>query len=141
MEPRTSAAPTIEILSAGGMAGGGTGNVQIWEDGTVLFYGAGCPNERRRRGKMSRARVRAVLDKLEEARFFSWPCDEAVSCSDSFITSLTVHRGGAEHTVVDPGCDSTETLDARAIELVMKAVGKNACSPSCLADPAAAECR
>lgn len=141
IEPQTSTSPAIEIFSSGGLSGGGTGNVQIWEDGTVLFDGAGCPNGRRRRGKMSRARVRAVLDKLEEARFFSWPCHEFGSCSDSFITSLTVHRGGADHTVVDPGCDSSETLDARAIELVMKAVGKNACSPSCLADPAPAECR
>src|SRR5689334_12872618 len=28
--------PAIEILSSGPMSGGGTGNVEIWEDGTVL---------------------------------------------------------------------------------------------------------
>jgi hypothetical protein len=125
-EPRTSESPAIEILSSGGVAGGGKGNVQIWEDGTVLFDGPGCRGGARRRGKMSPARVRAEIDKLEEARFFTWQCSEARDCNDSFITSLTVRRGRGDNTVVDPGCDSN--LAARAIEHVMRAVGKNPCS-------------
>ena len=142
IEPRMSWSPAIEILSSGGFFGGGTGNVQIWEDGTVLFDGGGCPNGSRRRGKMSPARVRAVIDKLEEARFFMWSCDEEVGCTDSFITSLTVQRGRAINTVVDTGCDSTQPpLAAQAIELVMQAVGKNACSSMCLETPAPAYCR
>ena len=124
------------------MGGGGTGNVQIWEDGTVLFDGEGCPNGSRRRGKMSPARVRAVIDKLEEAQFFKWSCEEEGSCSDSFFTSLTVQRGRAINTVVDTGCDSTKpTLAVQAIELVMQAVGKNACSPMCGETPSPAFCR
>ncbi len=121
--------PAIEIFSSGGLAGSGTGNVQIWEDGTVLFDGAGCPNESRRRGKMSPARVRAVIDKLEEAHFFLWACDDGIRCDDSFITSLTVQRGRTINTVFDDGCSSEPTLAAQAIDLVMQAVGKNACSP------------
>ncbi|NVB85222.1 MAG: hypothetical protein HOV81_43050 [Kofleriaceae bacterium] len=113
----------------------------IWEDGTVLFGGAGCPNESGRRGKMSPARVRAVIDKLEEAQFFMWPCDQKVRCYDSFITSLTVRRGRAANTVVDTDCDSEPALAAQAIELVTKAVGKNACDSSCRATPAPAYCR
>jgi hypothetical protein len=142
IEPRTSWSPAIEILSSGGIGGGGTGNVQIWQDGTVLFDGAGCPKGSGRRGKMSPARVRAVIDKLEEGHFFSWSCDEERGCTDSFIRSLTVQRGRAINTVVDTGCDSTKPpLVAQAIELVMQAVGKNACSPMCRESPAPAFCR
>jgi len=130
----------IEILSSGGFGGGGTGNVQIWEDGTVLFDGKGCPNESRRRGKLSPTRVRAVLDKLEEANFFTWSCEQGVTCRDSFITSLTVQRGSADHTVVDSGCSLKPTLAAQAIELVRQVVGKNACSPMCLVTPAPEYC-
>lgn len=142
IEPRTSTSPAIEIFSSGGLLGhGGTGNVQVWVDGTVLFDGGGCPDGRRRRGKMSPARVRAVIDKLETAQFFMWPCSEAVRCDDSFITTLTVHRGRADNTVVDTGCSSKPTLATQAIDLVMQAVGKNACSPSCLETPPPAYCR
>lgn len=139
-EPRTSTRPAIEILSSGGFGGHGRGNVRIWEDGTVLFDGAGCPNEKVRRGKMSAARVRAVIHKLETAQFFMWSCDEEIHCDDSFVTSLTVQRGRADHTVVDSGCSSRSKLAAQAIELVMKVVGKNACDPSCLETPAPAYC-
>jgi hypothetical protein len=90
---------------------------------------------------MSPARVRAVIDTLEEAYFLMWPCDEEIPCDDSFVTSLTVQRGRTINTVVDNGCDSKPTLAAQAIELVMQAVGKNACSPSCLETPAPATCR
>jgi hypothetical protein len=124
IEPRTSTSPAIEILSSGD-----SGNVQIWEDGRVLFDGAGCPNGSRRRGKMSPARVHAVIDKLQAAYFFMWPCEDEVGCYDSYITSLTVQRGPARNTIVDTGCSSEKTLAAQAIELVMQAVGKNACSP------------
>ena len=140
IEPRTSTSPAIEILSSGGFGGEGRGNVQIWEDGTVLFDGGGCPNGGRRRGKMSPARVRAVIDTLEAAHFFEWSCDQAVPCTDSFITSLTVQRGRADNTVRDSGCDSNPTA-ARAIDLVMHAIGRNACSPMCLETPAPAFCR
>lgn len=140
-EPRTSTSPAIEILSSGGIGGTGTGNVQVWEDGTVLFDGAGCPNNGRRRGKMSPARVRAVIDKLEEAQFFMWSCERKDGCADAFITSLTVQRGRAKNTVIDMGCSLKPTLAAQAIELVMQAVGKNACSPACLMTPAPASCR
>jgi hypothetical protein len=136
---RTSESPAIEIISSGGIGGGGFGNMQIWEDGTVLFDGVGCPGGSRRRGKMSPARVRALIDKLEDARFFMWPCDDEARCDDSFITSLTLQHGGAEHTVVHAGCDSN--VAAKAIELVMKTVGKNACSPWCLDDPVPTECQ
>ncbi|NVB85224.1 MAG: hypothetical protein HOV81_43060 [Kofleriaceae bacterium] len=115
--------------------------MQIWEDGTVLFDGAGCPNGSLRRGKMSPARVRAVIDKLEAAHFFMWPCEEEVLCNDSFIQTLTVHRGRAANTVFDNGCDSETTLAAQAIALVMKAVGKNACSPMCGTTPTPVYCR
>lgn len=128
-EPRTSTPPAIEILSSGGIAGGGTGNVQIWEDGTVLFDGVGCPAGAVRRGKMSPARVRAVIDKLDEARFFTWTCTEEVHCDDSFITSLTIRRARDENTVVDSGCGSEMALAARAIGHVKQAVGENPCSP------------
>ena len=142
IEPRMSWSPAIEILSSGGMAGGGTGNVQIWEDGTVMFDGAGCPDGMHRRGKMSPARVRAIIDVLEAAQFFTWSCNEEVRCFDSFMTSLTVQRGGVINTVFDPGCDSSQpNLAAQAIELVMQAVGKNACSPECGATPAPELCR
>lgn len=104
------------------------GNMQMWDDGTVLFDGLGCPGGSRRRGKMSPARVRAVIDKLEEASFFMWPCDDdAGGCSDAFITSLTLRHGGALHTVVDSGC--RKSIAGQAIELVMKTVGNNPCSP------------
>jgi hypothetical protein len=140
-EPRSSASsPAIEILSSGGMTGGGGGNVQVFEDGTVLFDGAGCPGGIRR-GRLSPARVRALIDTLEAARFSSWPCDEGVECDDSVIKSLTVFRGGAAHTVVDSGCDSKPTLAAQAVDLVMKTVGKNACSPACVDVPTAPSCR
>lgn len=132
--------PAIEILSSGGIGGGGWGNIQIWEDGTVLFDGIGCRNGQQRRGKMSPARVRAVIDKLEDARFFMWPCDDETSWSDTIFTSLTVQRGRTINTVVDTGDGSEPTVAARAIELVMRAVGKNACSPACLESPAPAEC-
>lgn len=141
IEPRTSASPAIEILSSGGFGGSGTGNVQIWEDGTVLFDGKGCPNDRRRRGRMSPARVRAVIDTLEQAQFLTWSCDEGVNCTDSFITSLTLRRGSTDHTVVDSGCSLKPTLAAQAIELVRQVVGKNPCSPICLVTPAPAFCR
>src|SRR3569623_221733 len=86
---------------------------------------------------MSPARVRVVIDKLEDAQFFKWSCEAHGSCSDSFITSLTVQRRRAINTVVDTGCDSTKpTLAVQAIELVMQAVGKNACSPMCSETPA-----
>jgi len=115
-EPGNSTSPAIEIQSSGGISGAGMGNVQIWEDGTVLFDGSGCPNKSRRRGKMSPARVRAVIDKLEEAHFFLWSCDEEVPCDDSFITSLTAQRGRTINTVVDTGCDWTNPpLAAQAI--------------------------
>lgn len=140
IEPRTSTSPAIEILSSGGIGGGGTGNVQVFTDGTVLFDGAGCPGGSRRRGKMSPVRVRALIDKLEGARFFMWPCEDEARCTDSFFTSLTLQHGGAEHTVVDAGCDS-KSVAAQAIEFVMKTVGKNACSPWCLEDPVPAGCR
>jgi hypothetical protein len=138
--PVTSTSPAIEIRSSGGIVGGGWGNLHIWEDGTVLFDGAGCPNANVRRGKMSPARVRAVIDKLEAAHFFVWPRAGASPCRDSFITSLTVRRGRASNTLVDPGCRSDAPFATKAIELVMKAVGKNACSPSCRATPAPASC-
>jgi hypothetical protein len=138
-EPRKSTSPTIEILSSGGIAGGGFGNMQIWEDGTVLFDGLGCPGGSRRRGKMSAARVRALIDRLEDARFFMWPCDDEARCDDSFTTALTLHHGGATHTVVHAGCDSN--VAEKAIELVMKTVGKNACSPWCLDHPTLPYCR
>lgn len=56
-----------------------------------------------------------------------WPCDDAVPCDDWFVTSLTVQRGGADHTAFDAGCGSKPTLAAQAIELVRQAVGKDAC--------------
>src|SRR6478735_8801810 len=130
-EPRSGASPAIEILSSGGMTGGGGGNVQIFEDGAVLFDGAGCPGGIRR-GRLSPARVRALIDTLEAARFSTWLCDEEVRCDDSVIKSLTVRRGGAAHTVFDSGCHSKRTLAAQAVDLVMKTVGKNTCSPVCL---------
>jgi hypothetical protein len=130
----------IDIVSSGGLGGGGFGNMQIWEDGTVLFDGLGCPDDSRRRGKMSPARVRALIDKLEDARFFMWPCDEeAGDCSDSITTALTLRHGGAAHTVVHAGCDSN--VAEKAIELVMKTVGKNACGPWCLDSPAPPQCQ
>lgn len=122
------------------MTGGGGGNVQVFEDGTVLFDGAGCPGGIRR-GKLPPARVRALLDTLEAARFSTWRCDEEVRCDDSVLKSLTVRRGGAAHTVFDSGCDSKRTLAAQAVDLVMKTVGKNTCSPSCLDVPTAPSCR
>ncbi|NVB85223.1 MAG: hypothetical protein HOV81_43055 [Kofleriaceae bacterium] len=137
-EPGDNTSPAIEIQSSGD--GGSTGNMQIWEDGTVLFDGAGCPNESRRRGKMSPARVRAVIDMLEGAHFFMWPCKVEVRCYDSFITSITVRRGRAANTLVDTGCSSEPTFAAQAIELVTKAVGKNACDSSCRETPAPAYC-
>lgn len=136
---RTGESWAIEILSSGGFDGVGIGNMQIWEDGTVLFDGIGCPGDNRRRGKMSPARVRALIDRLEAANFFTWPCDDEADCSDSLTTSLTLQHGGAIHTVVHAGCDSN--VAEKAIELVMKTVGKNACSPDCLDDPAPAACR
>ena len=121
IEPRTSASPTIEVLTTTPF-----GNVQIWEDGTVLFDGRACPNGSRRRGKLSPARVREVIAKLEAAGFYTWPCDDEAPCHDSYITSLTVH-GRASNTVVDTGCSSEKTLAEQAIELVWQAVGKNPC--------------
>jgi hypothetical protein len=135
-----SSGPAIEILSAGGFSGGGFGNVRIWEDGTVLFDGGGCPNGGRR-GKMSAARIAALLDKLENAGFFDWPCKERGACVDMFVTSLTVHRGRNDNTVVDTGCNRGGTDVTGAIALVMNTVGKNACSPECRATPAPASCR
>jgi hypothetical protein len=134
-----SASPAIEFLSSGG-PGGGLGNMQIFEDGTVLFDGGGCPNGGRRRGKMAAARVGALLDKLEKTGFFGWPCSQEVPCNDAFITSLTVHRGRHHNTVRDSSCNSNPTDISRAIELVMHTVGKNACSPACRETPALASC-
>jgi hypothetical protein len=138
---RTSASPAIEILSSGGLIGSGMGNMHIWEDGTVFFDGGGCPPGRHRSGKLSPARVRAVIDTLEAAQFSNWRCSEDAVCDDSITTSLTVRRGGTDHTVVETGCESKPTLAAQAIELVMKTVGKNACSPACREDTTFAECR
>lgn len=96
----------------------------------VLFDGPACPHGRRRRGTMSSARVHAVIDTLEAARFFTWSCNEEVRCSDSFVTSLTVQRGHAINTVFDSGCDSEKpSLAAQAIDLVLQVVGTNPCSP------------
>lgn len=125
-EPRTSAPAAIEILSSGGLGGHGTGNVQIWEDGTVLFDGAGCPKDSGRRGKMSAARVRAIIDVLHAAGFFAMSCNHDIQCADAFITSLTVRRGRADHTLVDAGCGNP-SFATQAIELVMKAVGQHGC--------------
>jgi hypothetical protein len=139
-ELRSSASSSaIEILTSGGMTGGGAGNVQVFEDGTVLFDGAGCPGGIRR-GKLPPARVRALLDTLDAARFSTWRCDEEARCEDSVIKSLTVRRGGAAHTVFDSGCDP-RTLAAQAVGLVLKTVGKNVCDPVCLELSTAPSCR
>jgi hypothetical protein len=127
-EPRTSPPPVIEIVSSGGLGGGGTGNVQIWEDGTVLFDGAGCPKDSGRRGKLSAARVRALVDALDAAGFFGMSCHDTSRCADAFFTSLTVRRGRANHTLVAADCSDT-AFAAEAIELVRKAVGKHGCLP------------
>jgi hypothetical protein len=127
-EPQTSAPPAIEILSSGGIGGHGTGNVQIWEDGTVLFDGAGCPKDRGRRGTMSAARVRALVDALDAAGFFAMSCNDKSQCADAFITSLTVRRGRANHTLVAADC-SDSVFAAQAIELVRKTVGTHGCMP------------
>jgi hypothetical protein len=127
-EPRTSPPPAIEIVSAGGISGHGKGNVQIWEDGTVLLDGAGCANDQGRRGKMSAARVRALVDALDAAGFFAMSCNDDSHCADAFITSLTVRRGRANHTLVAADC-SDSVFAAQAIELVMKAVGTHGCIP------------
>lgn len=152
----TSTSPVIEILSSGGLGGDGWGNLRIWEDGTVLFDGAACPDGSGRRGKMSPDRVRDVIGKLEVSGFFQWSCDDASACDDFVDVSLTVRRPragldhsarvahrGAAHTVVDTGCGPgpSPSLATQAIELVMQGVGKNACNWECIETPVPASCR
>jgi hypothetical protein len=135
-----SSHPVIELLSGGGFSGGGDGNVQIFEDGTVMFDGGGCPDGAHRRGKLPAARVAALLDKLERSGFYDWPCTNG-GCPDAFTASLTVHRGNSENTVHDAGCRTAPIEVTSAIELVRRTVGKNACSPGCRMTPDAAYCR
>jgi hypothetical protein len=84
-------------------------------------------SERELPSRQAAARVRAVIEKLEAAGFYRWSCDDGASCHDTFITSLTLQRGRARNTIVDTGCSWEKTLDTQAIELVMQAVGTNAC--------------
>lgn len=135
-----SSHPAIELLTGGGMSGGGNGNVQIFEDGTVLFDGAGCPEGAHRRGKLPAARVAALLDTLERSGVYMWPCTNG-GCPDAFTASLTVHRGHFENTVHDAGCRNTPIEVTQAIALVWRTVGKNTCSPQCRMTPDADECR
>lgn len=129
VESRITTSQAIELVTSGGMGGGGYGNIRIWEDGTVLFDRGACPRGKGRRGKLSPARVRAVLDTLYEAQFFQWSSDRSVDCVDCFTTTLTVKRGSNKHTVFHTGGGLEESLPGRAIKLVMDIVGKNACMP------------
>jgi hypothetical protein len=128
-EPRTSPPPAIEIVSSGGVGGGGWGSVQIWEDGTVLLDGDGCPKDSMRRGKMAAARVRALVDMLDAAGFFTQSCNDESECADAFHVSLAVRRGRDNHTLVAAQCSDKAPFAAQAIELVMKAVGTHGCMP------------
>lgn len=121
VSPQMSSSPAIEIYSSGGFAGSGWGNFHIWEDGTVA---AECPDGSHRHGKMSPARVRAVIDTLEAGRFFKWSSGEGRRCPDAMVTSLKVQRGHASNTVVDSSCDSSR-ISAQAIKLVMQSIAES----------------
>jgi hypothetical protein len=133
--------PAIEILSSGGMEGAGIGNIRVWDDGLVLFDGAGCPKGTGRRGRMTPDRVRNIVEQLERVGFFAIRCKADTQCNDSVITSMRAKRGNSYHTIVtESGCDVDSTLADQTLEFVMQAIGKNACSPMCLTTPQPAYC-